>query len=120
MSIVHPTHMMAVGGQVAGRYVDYQIPFIGITRGLRNQYGYLASPQLNIQFRLNHKSYLTARSGMVMDSPSSFAGLFDMDTTDYAFGLEFDRKTVVGPFRIGLSWGKRNHFGGYFSYGYDF
>ena len=120
MSIVHPTHMMAVGGLVAGRYVDYQIPFIGITRGLRNEYGYLASPQLNIQFRINHKSYLTARSGMVLDSPTSFARMFDLDTTDYAFGLEFDRKTVAGPFRIGLSWGKRNHFGGYFSYGYDF
>ena len=120
MSIVHPTHMMSAGGLVAGRYVDYQIPFIGITRGMRNHYGYLASPQLNIQFRLNHKSYLTARSGMLLDSPTSFSDMFDMETTDYAFGLEFDRKTVAGPLRIGLSWSRRNHFGGYFAFGYDF
>ena len=37
-----------------------------------------------------------------------------------AFGLEFDRKTVAGPLRVGFSWSERNHFGGYFSFGYDF
>ena len=120
MSIVHPTHMMSVGGLAAGRYVDYQIPFIGITRGMRNHYGYLLSPQLNLQFQLNHNSYLTARSGLLLDSPSSFIGVFSMESNDYAFGLEFDRKTVAGPLRVGFSWSERNHFGGYFSFGYDF
>ena len=120
MSIVHPTHMMSVGGLVAGRSVDYQIPFIGITRGMRNHYGYLLSPQLNLQFRLNHNNYLTARSGLLLDSPSSVIGVFSMESNDYAFGLEFDRKTVAGPLRIGFSWSERNHFGGYFSFGYDF
>ena len=43
-----------------------------------------------------------------------------MESNDYAFGLEFDRKTVAGPLRVGFSWSERNHFGGYFSFGYDF
>ena len=120
MSIVHPTHMMAVGGLVAGRYVDYQVPFIGIPRGMRNNYGFLFTPQLNIQFRLNHNSYLTARSGMLLENASSLAKILEYGALDYAFGLEFDRKTVAGPLRVGLSWSKRNHFGVYFAFGYDF
>ena len=120
MSIVHPTHTLAVGGLVGGRYVDYQIPFFGINRGMRALYGYVASPQLNLQYRINHKNYLTARSGLFLNHIDSFAGLFQEPLADYAFGLDFGRKTVAGPFRIGLSWSEQTHFGGYFSFGYDF
>ena len=120
MSIVHPTHTMAVGGLVGGRYVDYQIPFFGMNRGMRAVYGYVVSPQVNLQYRINHKNYLTARSGLLLNHYDSFAGLFKEPAVDYAFGLDFGRKTVAGPFRIGLAWSERTHFGGYFSFGYDF
>lgn len=120
MSIVHPTHTMAVGGLVGGRYVDYQIPFFGMNRGMRAVYGYVVSPQVNLQYRINHKNYLTARSGLLLNHNESFAGLLREPSVDYAFGLDFGRKTVAGPFRIGLAWSERTHFGGYFSFGYDF
>lgn len=120
MSIVHPTHTLAIGGLVEGRYVDYQIPFFGMNRGMRALYGYVATPQLNLQYRINHKNYLTARSGLFANHFDSIKGLFKDPLVDYAFGLDFGRKTVAGPFRIGLAWSKRTHFGGYFSFGYDF
>ena len=120
MSIVHPTHALAIGGLVGGRYVDYQIPFFGINRGMRALYGYVASPQLNLQYRISHKNYLTARSGMFANHYESFKGMFTEPLLDYAFGLDFGRKTKAGPFRFGLAWSKRTHFGGYFSFGYDF
>ena len=31
-----------------------------------------------------------------------------------------NRKTVAGPFRIGLARSHHTNFGGYFSFGYDF
>ena len=120
MSIVHPTHTLAIGGLVEGRYADYQIPFFGMNRGMRALYGYVASPQLNLQYRINHKNYLTARSGLFANHFDSIKGLFKDPLADYAFGLDFGRKTVAGPFRIGLAWSKLTHFGGYFSFGYDF
>ena len=120
MSIVHPTHALAIGGLVGGRYVDYQIPFFGMNRGMRALYGYVASPQVNLQYRISHKNYLTARSGLFANHYDSFEGMFKEPLLDYAFGLDFGRKTVAGPFRIGLAWSKRTHFGGYFSFGYDF
>ena len=120
MSIVHPTHTLAIGGLVEGRYVDYQIPFFGMNRGMRALYGYVATPQLNLQYRINHKNYLTARSGLFANHFDSIKGLFKDPLVDYAFGLDFGRKTVAGPFRIGLAWSERTHFGGYFSFGYDF
>ena len=120
MSIVHPTHELAIGGLVGGRYVDYQIPFFGMNRGMRALYGYVASPQVNLQYRISHKNYLTARSGLFANHYESFKGMFKEPLLDYAFGLDFGRKTVAGPFRFGLAWSKRTHFGGYFSFGYDF
>ena len=120
MSIVHPTHMLAIGGLVGGRYVDYQIPFFGMNRGMRSLYGYVVSPQLNLQYRITHKNYLTARSGLFANHFNSFKGLFKEPLIDYAFGLDIGRKTVAGPLRIGLAWSKHTRFGGYFSFGYDF
>ena len=120
MSIVHPTHTLAIGGLVGGRYVDYQIPFFGTNRGMRALYGYVLSPQVNLQYRISHKNYLTARSGLYVNHFDSFKSLFKEPLLDYAFGLDYGRKTVAGPFRIGLAWSKHTHFGGYFSFGYDF
>ena len=118
-SIVHPTHQLAAGGITAGRYVDNQIPFFGYTRGMRMHYGFLSVPQLNLQVRLNRKNYLTGRSAVILNDVTSFRKML-RDVNDYAFGLEYGLKTVAGPLRLGLTWSKRSHFGGYFSFGYDF
>ena len=46
--------------------------------------------------------------------------MFRNGLSDYAFGLEYGRKTVAGPFQLGLVWSERTHFGVYFSFGYNF
>ena len=118
-SIVHPTHELTAGGLVAGRYVDNQIPFFGYTRGMRTHHGFLAVPEMDLQVRLNRKNYLRGRSGVILNNETSFRQMF-RDVRDYAFGLEYGMKTAAGPLRVGLCWSERNHFGGYFSFGYDF
>ena len=120
----HYGHWIVVGGLIPGRYYEYQLPFFGLTRGYRCMVGYTASPQADLRFRLNHKTYLTARSALVVNS-TKFRNLFNFkddlaNNSDYAFGLEFGRKTSLGPVQVGVAWSKRTHFGGYFSIGFDF
>lgn len=83
--------------------------------------GYNASPQADVRFRLNRKTYLTGRSALLVNS-TQFRKLFDFkhESSDYAFGLEFGRKTALGPVQLGVAWSKRTHFGWYFSLGFDF
>ena len=118
-NIIHPTHQLTAGGLTAGRYVDNQIPFFGFTRGMRSHYGFMTVPELDLQVRLNHKNYLRGRSGVILNDETSFRQMF-RDVRDYAFGLEYGLKTVAGPLRVGVCWSERTHFGGYFSFGYDF
>jgi len=56
---------------------------------------------------------------VILNDVTSFRKML-RDVNDYAFGLEYGLKTVAGPLRLGLTWSKRSHFGGYFSFGYDF
>ena len=118
-SIIHPTHQLTAGGIAAGRYVDNQIPFFGYVRGMRTHYGFLTVPELDLQVRLNHKNYLRGRSAVILNDETDFRSMFQ-GVRDYAFCLEYGLKTVAGPFRVGVTWSERTHFGGYFSYGYDF
>lgn len=121
---LHMAHRTMVGGLIPGRYYEYQLPFFGLTRGFRYQVGYNASPQADVRFRLNRKTYLTGRSALLVNS-TQFRKLFDFkhesaQSSDYAFGLEFGRKTALGPVQLGAAWSKRTHFGWYFSLGFDF
>ena len=121
---LHYAHWTVIGGQVPGRYYEYQLPFFGLPRGYRSHVGYTASPQADLRFQLNHKSYLTARSALAVNS-LRFRNMFNFkddlaNTSDYAFGLEFGRKTALGPVQAGIAWSKRTKFGWYFSVGFDF
>ena len=117
----HVMHRLAAGGLTDGRYYDNQIAYFGINRGCRTYSGFLLSPQADIQIRLSRKNYLTARSAMLANSPE-FKQLFRDEFTPptYAFGLEFGRKTIAGPLKVGVVWDRNSHFNGYFSFGYDF
>jgi NTE family protein len=121
---LHYGHRMAAGGLIPGRYFEYQMPYFGLTQGYREEVGYTSSPQADLRFRLNHKTYLTARSALIVNS-TQFRNLFNFkdplaNTSDYAFGLELGRKTALGPVQTGIAWSKRTHFGWYFSIGFDF
>jgi hypothetical protein len=121
---LHFGHSIALGGLIPGRYFEYQMPYFGLTQGYRTHVGYTASPQTDLRFQLNHKTYLTARSALVVNS-LKFRNMFNFkddlaNTSDYAFGLELGRKTALGPVQTGIAWSHRTHFGWYFSVGFDF
>ena len=120
----HFGHWIVTGGLIPGRYFEYQMPFFGVTRGYNHYVGFTNSPQADLRFRLNHKNYLTARSALLTSS-ITFRDLYNFKagsthTTDYAFSLEYGRKTALGPVQVGAVWCNRSKFGWYFSLGFDF
>ena len=121
---IHFGHRIVTGGLIPGRYFEYQLPFFGMTRGYNHYVGFTNSPQADLRFQLNHKNYLTARSALLTNS-LKFRDLYNFkgNTThsyDYAFSLDYGRKTALGPVQVGAVWSNRSKFGWYFSLGFDF
>ncbi|MBR1573453.1 MAG: patatin-like phospholipase family protein [Bacteroidales bacterium] len=110
-----------VGGRIAGRYLDYQIPFIGVN------YAY-ALPQVvgvagtDLRFKLFKNNFL---SGIVNAGycSSSLRNLLKKEESS-AFigaGLEYAYNSVVGPIRLNLSWSSLTRaVGAYVGIGFDF
>ena len=114
-------HCVCAGGDLAGRYLENQIPYFGHTRGYARFYGFTASPQLDIRVRLGHKNNISVRSGLLRNAEKSFGDLFGQaDYTDWSLGLEFGRKTAAGPLKLGAAWSSQTKFGAYFAFGFDF
>ncbi|MBQ6761616.1 MAG: patatin-like phospholipase family protein [Bacteroidales bacterium] len=112
-------HTLAVGGTLASRYIDNQIPFFGFSQGFYVCDNYAATAQMDVRFRLNHKNYLTVRGG-VFQNKSVLADLVRTRPTAYAFGAEIGQKTIVGPMKLGAQWCSMTGFSVALSVGFDF
>jgi NTE family protein len=112
-------HTLAVGGTLASRYIDNQIPFFGFSQGFYVCDNYAATAQMDVRFRLNHKNYLTVRGG-VFQNKSVLADLVRTRPTAYAFGAEIGQKTIVGPMKLGAQWCSMSGFSVALSVGFDF
>jgi NTE family protein len=112
-------HTLAVGGTLASRYIDNQIPFFGFSQGFYVCDNYAATAQMDVRFRLNHKNYLTVRGG-VFQNKSVLADLVRTRPTAYAFGAEIGQKSIVGPMKLGAQWCSMTGFSVALSVGFDF
>ena len=112
-------HTLAVGGTLASRYIDNQIPFFGFSQGFYVCDNFAATAQLDIRFRLNHKNFLTVRGG-AFQNKSVLADLVRTPLTAYAFGAEIGQKSVIGPMKLGAQWCNLSGFSVALSVGFDF
>ena len=112
-------HVLSAGGILGGRYVECQIPFFGISSGMDVYDGILFSAQFDMRYRLSHKNYLSLKS-QILQNADTVKGMFSHDPTAYAFGAEFGRKTMAGPFKVGGFWSNNTGFGLNLSFGFDF
>ena len=112
-------HTLAVGGTLASRYIDNQIPFFGFSQGFYVCDNFAATAQLDIRFRLNHKNFLTVRGG-AFQNKSALADLVRTPLTAYAFGAEIGQKSVIGPMKFGAQWCNLSGFSVALSVGFDF
>ena len=112
-------HSLAAGGTQAGRYIDYQMPFFGYSISFHMLENFAAMARMDLRWQFSHLNYLSFQSAALQDS-ETFRGMFSDRMTAYAFGLEFGRKTVAGPFQVGTHWCSDGGFGLTLSFGLVF
>ena len=108
----------ALGGSLAGRYVDQQIPFIGITN-LSAMKNILTVFGMDLRVRLARNHYLTGIVNYARDC-DSFIG-YGKGLGYFGAGIEYAFDTIFGPIKGNLHWSNiTNKVGVYLSAGFDF
>ena len=108
----------AVGGSLSGRYVDQQIPFVGVTN-LYAMKNILTVFRTDYRFRIMKNHYVTGILNYARDCDHF---RFYADGLGY-FGaaVEYAYDTIFGPFKANIHWSNMtNHVGVYLSAGYNF
>lgn len=110
-----------IGGALAGRYWDQQIPFVGFSRV------YAADRQIaagNLEFRVRAAKnfYISALGGSFITS-DKILDMFDKNSNTWAYGYggQLGYNTIAGPIRARVTWSnlfKEVEY--YLSLGFDF
>ncbi len=108
-----------IGGRVAGRYMDQQIPFIGVTNAASCG-DYLILAGTDLRFHIGKNNYVSAIVNAV-DSASTLDGLTFSDSFSLGAGLEYAYNSIIGPVRADVHWSSISRkVGVYVSMGFDF
>ena len=107
-----------LGGEMAGRYVDHQMPFIGLGNAVfrRNN---LVVARADLRYELAQSNYLTAMANFSRDFYSF--SQFETGENLWGFGLGYAYDSIVGPFKADVFWSTLTRkVGLYLSLGFDF
>ena len=119
-NVLYPYYNI-IGGEVSGRYYDYQIPFVGINHTtLMNPYTAVA--RLDVRYRFYQNHYLTATANAVR-SINSLSTAFDFTKGINRWGcaLKYSYDSPIGPISFDLHYSDiTKTWGSYFSLGYIF
>ena len=111
-----------IGGSMAGRYLDQQIPFIGINNAAAMQ-KILGVTRADWRVKLLKNNYLTAIANYALscDEISAFKN-WNEDVAGYlGCGLQYTYNSIVGPLSLNVHWSSYTHnVGLYLSLGFDF
>ena len=108
----------AMGGSLAGRYVDQQMPFIGVTN-LSAVKNILTIFRTDYRFRLAKNHYLTGIVNYARDC-DRFAE-YGQGLGYFGAGAEYSYDTIFGPISFNVHWSNlTKKVGLYLSAGYSF
>ena len=111
-----------MGGSMAGRYLDQQMPFIGITSAA-SMSKLLGVARADFRFKLYRNNYLTGIYNYALSANrlESFQN-WSKEVNDYhGFGLQYTYDSIVGPLSFNIHWSNySNRIGAYLSLGFDF
>ena len=111
-----------IGGTMAGRYFDQQVPFIGINYSAAVD-RVMGVMRMDMRKKLFENNYITLIGNYVAaaDKPSAFVE-WGPDVTDaLGIGAAYTYNTIVGPISLYLHWSSMsNKLGAFFSLGFDF
>ena len=108
----------AIGGSLAGRYVDQQMPFIGMTN-LGAMKNILTIFRTDYRFRLAKNHYLTGILNYARDCDSFVH--YAEGLGYFGAGVEYAYDTIFGPIKANIHWSNiTDSVGIYLSAGYNF
>lgn len=108
----------SIGGTSPGRYVEQQLPFIGVS------YMELARPvtaiaALKIRQRMGANHHLTLAANYALSS-RKLSGMLDEDKI-FGCGLTYGYQSIVGPLEASMYWSDRTDKVGFLvNFGYNF
>ena len=118
MNYLNPKHVVTIGGFMQDRFTENQIPFFLWSKAYRETLPISTLAQVDLRFCFLRKNYFTLRSGLFIDTDDLNDYIYRSRT--WAYGAEYSRKTMVGPFRIAAEWGPVFGLSVYSSIGFDF
>lgn len=112
-------HTNFVGGRLAGRYTEDQIPFFGFDHVLA-----MSDQLVNFTAELRYNPignlYVSALAGLI-SADDKLLNLLKYPLPDvFAFGAEAAYNTIVGPIRLSIHWSNAFRWGAHLSLGFDF
>ena len=108
----------AIGGFLPGRYVDQQIPFVGITN-LSAMKNILTVYRTDFRFRISRNHYVTGIVNYVRDSDDFKS--YVKGPGHFGAALQYSYDTIFGPLSINVQWSDMTRkVGVYMSAGYNF
>lgn len=114
----------AIGGSLPGRYVDQQIPFMGVTN-LWAMKNILTMAGMDFRFKILKNHYMTGVVNYVRDC--DHFNTYLSGPGYFGAGIEYAYDTIFGPLKANIHWSnltltqsKAGKFGFYISAGYNF
>jgi NTE family protein len=108
----------AIGGSLPGRYIDQQMPFVGVTNLLAMK-NILTIYRADLRFKIARNHYLTGIVNYARDS--DFFSEYVYGPGYFGAALEYSFDTIFGPLSANIHWSDlTNKVGFYLSAGYSF
>ena len=108
----------AVGGSLASRYVDQQIPFIGINK-LAAMKNILTVFRTDFRVKIARNHYVKAIANYIRDCDAFRS--YGIGPGYFGAGLEYSYDTILGPLSANVHWSSFTKSAGfYISAGYNF
>ena len=110
--------MNLIGGDMAGRYLDQQIPFAGVTGGFLRADNILVGTA-EARYRLGTNHYVS----LLGSTSADFADFNSIKeaTLFSGFGIGYAYNSIAGPLKAQLGWSSiTNKLSLYLSLGYNF
>ena len=104
-----------IGGSVPGRYIPWQLPFIGINH-VHRAYNRVDIVRADLRANLFGKHYITLTGNYLLDWEPG-----NQPHRDLGVGASYAINTIIGPVQLITHWSTLSRsVGFYFSLGYDF
>ena len=110
-----------IGGNMAGRYLDQQIPFMGIGNAVATS-NVFGMARTDFRFRLSRNNYLSATVNYGVGTLKLSEIFYNEPITVYSgYGVEYAYDSIVGPIRLDVHWSNvTGKLGAFLGIGFDF